>query len=140
MTRKRPKPALLICRIDVTGFAAVMLILVFVFMTAPLTKPYARGVDLAKVGHAIAMRRANREDSLAITITRDRKIFLDRDSVSPDVLPGLIRERLTAGAEQKVYLQVDRNARYEAVTSVLTLVRAADVEKIAFLVENKPPK
>jgi biopolymer transport protein TolR len=85
------------------------------------------------------MLRENREDAMVIMITRDGKVYFDRNSVTPDMLPALIREGLVGGAERKVYLQVDAMAKYGVVIWVLAEIRSAGVEKVAFIVEQRPP-
>ena len=142
MTRKSPKPDPLICKIDVTGFAGVMLVIVYILIFPPIpggeAPGWGRSVDFAKVYHAVRMPHANREDAMVITITRDGKVFLGGDEEMIEHLPEQIRGHSARGAERKVYLKVDRNARYSDVLEVLDQVSAADVEKVAFLVENKP--
>ncbi len=73
---------------------------------------------------------------MVITIAADGKVHFDQELVLPEKLPALIRERLTGSAERRVYLIVDRYAKYRVVILVLAEVRSAGVENIAFLVEN----
>ena len=75
---------------------------------------------------------------MVIMITRDGKVCLSFDRVQPEQLPSLIHERLTSGAERKVYLKVDAMAKYRVVIGVLAEVRAAGVDKVAFMVEQRP--
>jgi biopolymer transport protein ExbD len=46
-------------------------------------------------------------------------------------------EQLTQGAEKKVYIKADANARYGAVVEVLNGVRDAGIQNIAFIVDDK---
>jgi len=82
------------------------------------------------------MPRAYRDDAIVLAIARDGKVYFGADAVRPEQFPALIRDRLTAGAERKIYLKVDRGAKYGVVALVLDEVRSAGVEDIAFLVEN----
>ena len=142
MARKRSRDAPLICTIDVTGFAAIMLALLAMFMgpimfgTGPPIHP---SVDLAKARHAIDMPGADREDASVIGIARDGKLYLGADPIELDQMEPVLRDRLSDGPERKVYLKVDRAAKYGVVVKVLAKVRAAGVENIAFLVEKYPP-
>jgi len=86
------------------------------------------------------MRGANREDALVIAVQRDGRIWIDQDRVMLEDLPAKIRERLVGGAERKVYLKVDRAAKYGVVISVLDVVRSAGVENIGFLVYARTAK
>jgi biopolymer transport protein ExbD len=142
MVRKRSRSAPLICEIDFTGFSVVMVIVVFVPLTFMMSIPPPHGgvsINLPKADHSVAMRRASRDNAMVITITQDGKVYLRSDPVGIEQLPTLIHERLTSGAERKVYLKVDRNAKYGVVLSVLAEVRSAGVERVGFLVARRPP-
>jgi biopolymer transport protein ExbD/biopolymer transport protein TolR len=142
MQMKR-RPNLLISRIDVTAFAGIMLALLFLFMPSYGGFRAHRGmsVDLPQVSHPISMPHANREDAMIVVITRDDKVFFGPEQVIPDVLPVVIRERINQrinqGSEKKVYIKADARAKYGWVAEVLDGVRAAGIEKIGFLVEQR---
>ena len=53
-----------------------------------------------------------------------------------DDLPDRIREAIGAGAEQKVYLEVDSCTRFSDVAAVLDQIRAAKISQIRFLTEK----
>jgi biopolymer transport protein ExbD/biopolymer transport protein TolR len=132
-------PANLICRIDVTAFAAVMFALVAMFLlpaTVVVDSPRTGAqmpVDLPHVSTATEMRGADREDALVVAITRDGQVWFDTDQVSPENLTAAIRERVGHGAERKVYIRADMRARYDMVVRVLSKVRAAGIDKVAFI-------
>jgi biopolymer transport protein TolR len=129
----------LICRIDVSAFAAVMFALVAMFLApaAVVDVHTHMPVDFAKVGHPVAMRSADRDDAIDVAITRDGQVWLGRDHVLLESLPQTIRERVSQGAERKVYIRADARARYGTVTRVLEGVRSAGIENIAFLVDER---
>jgi biopolymer transport protein ExbD/biopolymer transport protein TolR len=123
------------------GFALVMVIVVFVLLTnlmlfSPFPPHQGVGINMPNAHHAVTMRYADRDDAMVVAITRDGKVYFGADPVQPGDLPAIIRERLTAGTEQKIYMKVDRRAKYGVVMEVLYAVRSAEVEKIGFLVEK----
>jgi biopolymer transport protein ExbD len=122
----------------------MMAIVVFVILAAFMTWSRPCGgvsVDLPLEIHPIAMRRAMRWDAMVIMTTRDGKVFLKSDSTPPGRLPQLIRKCVEEGAERKVYLNVDRLARYGDVLTVLAEVRSAGIENVGFLVrQSQPPE
>jgi biopolymer transport protein TolR len=143
MRQQHPQSAQLICRIDATGFAAIMFTLVAMFLVpasiivdSPRTGAGV-AVDMAKVSHPIAMQNALREDAMVIAIQRDGKIWFGTGQVSPDDLPAAIRDRVRRGTEPKVYIRADMRARYGDVTEVLRSVRSSGIENIAFLVGER---
>jgi len=69
---------------------------------------------------------------------RQGDIFFVRDLIkNPNQLPELFRARLRRGCERKVYIRGDARTRYRAVAKVLDAVRAAGLENVAFLVEQR---
>lgn len=139
--RRNHRRSGLICNIDVTAFASVMLVLVWMFMGPVVTEMDRHGgvsVDLPHVGHPISMRAALKEDAMVIGVNRDGKAFFRADLVSVEQLPGKIREGIREGAERTVYIRADARAKYGWVADVLDGVRSAGIEKIGFLVEQRP--
>jgi biopolymer transport protein TolR len=143
MRQQHTRSCRLICRIDVTAFAGVMFALVAMFLLpATIVIDSPRGaagaaVDLAKTSHSVTMRGANREDALLIAVQRDGRVWFDEDQITSDHLAAAIRERLSHGAEPKVYIRTDMRAKYGTVIEVLDGVRSAGIENIAFLVEER---
>jgi biopolymer transport protein ExbD len=142
MARKPSRSAALYCTIDFSAFGMAMLLVIFMLLTIEMvcSGPHGQrgvGYDLPRAYHASTMERASREDAMVITIVRDWKVFFGSDPVEPGALPGLIRDQLGIGTEQKVYLRVDARARYDVVSRVLAEISAANIYKVAFLVEQK---
>lgn len=128
----------LICNIDVTAFAGVMLVLVYLFMSPyPVCSSGRPAVDFPKVSSPVPMRAADREDAIVIGIERDGKVFFRTDRTSPEDLPVKIREALRRGAENKVYIKADARAKYASVKEVLDGIHAAGVRKIGILVDQR---
>lgn len=140
MQIKRCRPNQLLCAIDVTAFASVMLVLLWLFMFRGVDEhPGHRwtAVDMPKAVHAISMRGADREDAMVVAITRNGKIFFRSEQIIPDQLPAKIREAVSQGAERKVYTSSDARAKYSWVVEVVDNVQSAGIEKIGFLVEQR---
>ena len=85
------------------------------------------------------MPGALRDDATVVAIKRDGKVFLGHDEVLLDNLPAKIRASVSRGGEHKVYINVDRLAKYKNVGEVVVAVRSADVENIGFLVSEAKP-
>lgn len=94
------------------------------------------GVDLSKAAHSSEMRGALREDALWVAIQRDGRIWFDRDQITPERLPAALRQRLSRGAEPKLYIRADKRAKYGRVLEVVSSVRSAGIEDVAFLVND----
>jgi biopolymer transport protein ExbD len=143
-TALKKKPARstpLICMLDLTGFAMVMVLVVFVTMVFLMVLPplggHGAGVDMAITRNSMARPGASQEDAIIITITRYGKVFVGSHTLFLPALPGIIHNHLADGGERKVYLRIDRYARYGDVPPLLAKIRSAGVENISFLVEQR---
>ena len=83
------------------------------------------------------MPGALKEDALLVAVQRDGGIFLGTEQVILPRLSTEIRERVSRGAENKVYIRADARGRYGRVLEVLNAVRYAGVENIGFIVEER---
>jgi biopolymer transport protein ExbD len=118
-----------------------MLALVYLFVSSAGDVHGARRwvpVDIPKATHPISMRGADREDAMIVAITSDDKVFFRGDIIWPNQLPARIRESVKHGSESKVYIGADAHAKYEWVAEVLDDVRSTGIEKIGFLVNERP--
>ena len=127
----------LIRNIDVSALAAVLFVLLFAFMMLTQTPHDGVSADLPKVWHPIALRGANREGALIVSIFRDGTIYFGKDKTRPSDLPAQIREGVGRGAEKKIYIRADKRLRYRTVLEVLDAIHSAGVEKIAFLAHQR---
>ena len=130
--------------INVTPMVDVMLVLLIIFMV--ITPMLQKGitVDLAKVNNPEQMPDADKEDALIVAIMRNGDIFFGRDRTQPDQLTNKIKDRIANRVDKRVYLRADARAKYKAVVDVVDNVRAAGVDDLGLLTDqkkqtNKPP-
>jgi len=140
MLRKSRTAPKLFSGFDTLQFASVMGIVVFVvlliFMTIPIDH-HGVSADLPKVLHPVAMRGANREDAVKITILRDGRIYLGTDRISSGDLAQKIQDRLKdREVERKVYIVADTRAHWGRVRLALEGVRDAGIIRVAFLADQ----
>ncbi len=129
----------LICRIDVSAFAGIMFVLVWLFMAPALVIVCGRGsVDLPRAESANDQKRADREDAMFLSVMRDGTVFFQSEKTVPARLPTMIRERVRLGSDRKVYVKADARASYGSVLDALNSVRASGViDQIAFMTEPR---
>jgi biopolymer transport protein ExbD len=65
----------LICSIDVSAFAAIMMVLVVTFMMMIPSGHGGVSADLPKVSHPMPMRKARREDAMTAAVMRTGDVF-----------------------------------------------------------------
>jgi biopolymer transport protein TolR len=121
--------------IDVSGFAGIMLALVFLMMFGEMypMHPKSLPVDMAITRHSSSLPNAQREDALIVTITRDGRLYIYNTLVSPADLPDVLREAMRDRQDKTVYVKADARAKYGNVKVALDAIRTANATNIAFL-------
>jgi len=135
-TRKKRAPLRSV--IDVSGFAGVMLALLFLMMFGEMypMHPKSLPVDMAIIRHSSSLPNAQREDAVIVTITRDGSLYLLNMRVTPADVPPQLRDLIGSREDKTVYVKADARAKYGAVKVALDAIRSANVKNIAFLTES----
>ena len=124
--------------INVTPMVDVMLVLLIIFMVITPMLQKGVSVDLAKVNNPEAMPDADKEDALLVAITRDNKIFFGADQIAgADQLTHLVKDRLASRTDKRVFIKADARARYGWVVDIVDNVRAAGVDQLGLLTEQR---
>ena len=129
--------------INVTPMVDVMLVLLIIFMVITPMLQNSVSVDMAKTNNPTMMPDADKEDALLVAITRDGKVFFLHDQIAPDQLTNKIKDKLVNRTDKRVYVRSDARAKYGSVAEVVDNVRAAGVDELGLLTEqrktNTPP-
>ena len=124
--------------INVTPMVDVMLVLLIIFMV--ITPMLHKGVDveMAKVDNPTAMQDADKDDALIVAIQRSGDVFFGSDKVQPEQLTQKIKDKLASRTTNKtVFLRADARAKYKAVADVVDNVRAAGVDALGLLTDQR---
>jgi biopolymer transport protein ExbD len=124
--------------IDVSAFASVMFVLVFLMMFSTITNSHSgwSGADLAIAYHSTLTPAVLREDALEVLITRDGTVYFRNHRILLAELPEALREGVRNGAQKTVYIKVDARAKYYDVKTLLDQVRQSGLQNINFLTEQ----
>jgi biopolymer transport protein ExbD/biopolymer transport protein TolR len=123
--------------INVTPMVDVMLVLLIIFMVITPMLNNKVNVDLPVANAAVIMENANKEDAITVAVTRDGRIYLGGDPISPDQLAAKITDKLTNKTDKEVYLRADVRANYGKVMDAVDQIRAAGVSNLGLLTEKK---
>jgi biopolymer transport protein ExbD/biopolymer transport protein TolR len=134
---KRNEGANVTSDINVTPMVDVMLVLLIIFMVVTPMLQHGKQVDMAQVNNPIDMHDADKEDALQVAITRDDKVFFGTDPINPDDLTQKIKDRLGNRTDKRVFLKADARAKFGWVVQVVDDVRAAGVDQLGLLTEQK---
>src|SRR5262252_5546411 len=123
--------------INVTPMVDVMLVLLIIFMVITPMLQKGVSVDLAKVNSPSAMPDADKEDALIVAVMRDGKLFFGNDRIDADQLTQKIKDRLANRVDKRVYVRADARAKYGSVVEVVDNVRAAGVDDLGLLTDQR---
>ena len=130
--------------INVTPMVDVMLVLLIIFMV--ITPMLQKGVtvNLAQVTNPEQMPDADKEDALIVAVMRNGDIFFGNDRIAPDALTNKVKDRIANRTSKIVYVRADARAKYKYVVDVVDNVRAAGVDDLGLLTDqrkqtNTPP-
>ena len=134
---KRNEAANVTSDINVTPMVDVMLVLLIIFMVVTPMLQHGKQVDMAQGNNPTDMHDADKEDALQVAITRDNKVFFGTDPINPDDLTQKIKDRIANRTDKRVFLKADARAKFGWVVAVVDDVRAAGVDQLGLLTEQK---
>jgi biopolymer transport protein ExbD/biopolymer transport protein TolR len=114
-----------------------MLVLLIIFMVITPMLQHGISVDMAKVNNPEPMADADKEDALLVSVMRNGDVFFGTDKVAPDSLTGKVKDRLTNKADKRVYVKADARAHFGNVVQVVDAVRAAGVDDLGLLTDQR---
>jgi biopolymer transport protein ExbD/biopolymer transport protein TolR len=134
---KRDEGSKVSSEINVTPMVDVMLVLLIIFMVVTPMLQKGISVDMAKVNNPEQMPDADKEDALLVSITRDGKVFFGSEQMPVDNLTTKVKDRLTNKVDKRVYVKADMRARFGNVVQVVDAVRAAGVDDLGLLTDQR---
>jgi biopolymer transport protein ExbD/biopolymer transport protein TolR len=134
---KRNEGAKVNSDINVTPMVDVMLVLLIIFMVITPMLQKGVSVDLAKVNNPESMPDADKEDALIVAIMRDGIVYFGKEKITPDQLTDKIKDRLASRTDKRVFVRADARAKFGAVVEVVDNVRAAGVDDLGLLTDQK---
>jgi biopolymer transport protein ExbD len=115
----------------------VMLVLLIIFMVVTPMLQKGISVDMAKVNNPEQMPDADKEDALLVSVTRDGSVYFGSEKTTIDNLTTKVKDRLANKMDKRVYVKADMRARFGSVVSVVDSVRAAGVDDLGLLTDQK---
>ena len=135
---KRDEGSKVNSNINVTPMVDVMLVLLIIFMVVTPMLQHGIPVDRARTNNPEPMTDADKEDALLVAVARDGSIYFGTEKVGdPANLIDKVKTRLASSKDKRVFVNVDRRAKYKAVVDVVDNVRAAGVDELGLLTEQR---
>ena len=134
---KRNEGAKVNSDINVTPMVDVMLVLLIIFMVITPMLQKGVSVDMAKVNSPNPMPDADKEDALLVAVQRAGTVFFGTDKIAAADLTQKVKDRLASRTDKRVFLKADARAKFGSVVEVVDDVRAAGVDQLGLLTDQK---
>jgi biopolymer transport protein ExbD len=122
----------LITDINVTPLVDIMLVLLIIFMlTAHLIAKQAIEVQLPKAAQSTAVEAT----TLAVTLTREGRMFMNGVETSPAGLRAAVQAAVSKDKKAQVIIAGDKNVSHGRVVWVLDLVKSLGVTQFAIQID-----
>ena len=124
------KKSRLLSEINVTPFVDVMLVLLIIFMVAAPLIQHGVDVELPK---ATTKNIATKEEHLTITLTKDKKIFINKMKVDKSRLREKLTKIFRQRTDSQLFFRADRALPYGFVTQVMAEIKNAGIDKLGIV-------
>ncbi len=122
----------LITDINVTPLVDIMMVLLIIFMlTAHVMARQAIEVQLPKAAQATAITPT----TLAVTLTREGRMYLNGSETSPADLHSAVAAAMAKDAKTQVIVAGDKNVSHGRVVWVLDMVKSLGVTSFAIQID-----
>jgi biopolymer transport protein TolR len=123
--------------INVIPLVDVMLVLLIIFMVAAPMLQRGVEVNLPAARQSQKMTAVRMYITIPVSYRKDRKVFIDDESVSVDFLAERIRQSLIGQDERDVYLRGDGGVLYQEVFEVMDRLKEGGIEKVGLVALQK---
>ncbi len=123
--------------INVTPMVDVMLVLLIIFMVITPMLNQDRIVQMARTRNPIDMADANKADALVVALTHDGTIFVNNQLIQGATLVENVKELVANRVDKTVFVRADARVRYRFLVDVVDEVRAAGVDQLGLLTEQR---
>ena len=120
--------------INVTPLVDVVLVLLIIFMVVTPLLQRGKDVKLPRAAKVEAEKKA--ADPVVISVTADRRIWIEAEELDDAAFVARMREKLASGAGRKILLKGDTSLAFEDVRRVMALARSAGAKGVSLGVEE----
>jgi biopolymer transport protein TolR len=121
--------------INITPLIDVVLVLLIIFMV--ITPMLQRGKDVKlPVAHKADEEKKD-SDPLILSLTQDKRVYVESDAFDDASLPGRIQVEMQASPNRRVMLKGDERLQFGDVRKVMDTLRKNGVKGVSLGVQEK---
>jgi len=121
--------------INVTPLVDVCLVLLIIFMV--VTPMLHEGVDVNLPETQDPAKMPKQQTQLTIAIKQDGSVFVQQNWVTPESLPGTLKEIHDQNPDKTVVVKGDRRLKYKDVRKVMRLINEAGFTRVGLAIDKK---
>ena len=122
--------------INVTPLVDVVLVLLIIFMVITPMLQRGKSVELPKAKEISKATPGEKDNSIILSVTPDKKVYLDNDQVDEKTLEDRLRLEIAKDPSRKVLLKGDHSLNVAEVRKVMDIARKAAAKSVALGVEE----
>jgi len=122
--------------INVTPLVDVVLVLLIIFMVITPMLQRGKSVELPKAKEIEKKKTDAKDNALILSVTPDKKLYLDNDSLDEKALEDRLREEVARDPSRKILLKADSSLQVGDVRKVMDMARKAQAQTVALAVEE----
>jgi biopolymer transport protein TolR len=120
--------------INITPLVDVVLVLLIIFMV--ITPVVQMGYLVKVPPKAPPVAGADLSEQIVLRLTKDNRIMINKEDVSPEQFPARIREILKGNTSKMVFFAGAREIQYESAIKFLDMARESGAKNIGIIVED----
>ena len=133
-TNKRSTRMQNFAEINITPMVDVMLVLLVIFMVAAPMMTSGVTVDLPDTA---ASPIAGQDEPLAVSVTADGKIYLQKTLVALNDLDAKLKAITGEKKDTRIFIRGDKTVDYGKIMQVVSTVNEAGFNKVALITDSK---
>lgn len=123
-------------RIEIIPLIDVIFFLLATFMMVSLSMVKNQGVNV-RLPVAASAASQDREDYISVTVSQSGEFFFNRELVDLNGLRSHLQQLKSASPDPKVFLNADKDARFQGIVTVLDEARKLGITRIAIETEKE---
>ena len=121
--------------INITPLIDVVLVLLIIFMV--ITPMLQRGKDVKLPAVHKTDEEHKDSDPLILSLTKERKIYVESDALDEATLPDRLRQELAQQPNRRILLKGDERLTFGDVRKVMDIVRKSGGKSVSLGVQEK---